>query len=324
MPCAARRRNSQVTEPTMRCPYCGEEILAVAIKCKHCGSALPPADSVADVTSKKPNVDCAWILLGIPLAGTLLIWGWVGNMSLLQAPAQSLTLIMVLVIVCTAAAAAFERSQAPKVPPRANGPGQWGAFVLLMWLVGYPAYLFARRRYGLANMLLPAIFVTVLFLGSAWAMNAIIESRVLEIKTKLGAFAPQSMTAPFPEPSSAPSSPAEASHPLPVPQPSGQARPQTADNDRQLNQAVSASITRYCSNMAANVGGSYVLEQSCHEQEVSAWMQVTADYDAHRIPEQVYQYCRDMATNVGGSYVLERSCVEQEMAAKQSLEQGAK
>ena len=33
-------------EETKRCPYCGEEILAVAVKCKHCGSMLtapPPA-----------------------------------------------------------------------------------------------------------------------------------------------------------------------------------------------------------------------------------------------------------------------------------------
>src|SRR6185295_8237815 len=27
-------------EATKRCPYCGEQILAVAIKCKHCGSQL--------------------------------------------------------------------------------------------------------------------------------------------------------------------------------------------------------------------------------------------------------------------------------------------
>jgi hypothetical protein len=29
-----------MTEMTKACPYCGEQILAVAIKCKHCGSAL--------------------------------------------------------------------------------------------------------------------------------------------------------------------------------------------------------------------------------------------------------------------------------------------
>jgi hypothetical protein len=37
-------------EPTKRCPYCGEEILAVAIKCKHCQSDLtspPPKGALA-------------------------------------------------------------------------------------------------------------------------------------------------------------------------------------------------------------------------------------------------------------------------------------
>src|SRR6266571_6972131 len=29
-----------MSEPTKRCSFCGEEILAVAIKCKHCGSML--------------------------------------------------------------------------------------------------------------------------------------------------------------------------------------------------------------------------------------------------------------------------------------------
>lgn len=31
-----------------RCPYCGEEILAIAIKCKHCGSGLTPEALVAE------------------------------------------------------------------------------------------------------------------------------------------------------------------------------------------------------------------------------------------------------------------------------------
>lgn len=180
-------------EATKRCPYCGEEILAVAIKCKHCGSALS-IDSAPQSDKGAAKADYAWILLGIPLAATVLIWGWVSNMSLLEGPGNALTMIMVAVIISTAAVTAMEVSKGGPRPEGATGPAAWGGFVLLLWIVGFPAYLFNRRNYGLRNHLAASILVMILFLGSFVAMSAAIDSRVSDIKSSF-----QSLSAPIPD-----------------------------------------------------------------------------------------------------------------------------
>ena len=36
-------------QETMKCPYCGEEILAVAKKCKHCGEWLDEEEIEGEV-----------------------------------------------------------------------------------------------------------------------------------------------------------------------------------------------------------------------------------------------------------------------------------
>ncbi len=51
-PCAAARMkasHSQSTTP--KCPFCAEEILKDAIKCKHCGETIPDPDAEGDVTA---------------------------------------------------------------------------------------------------------------------------------------------------------------------------------------------------------------------------------------------------------------------------------
>jgi eukaryotic-like serine/threonine-protein kinase len=44
-----------MTEQTKRCPFCGEQILAVAIKCKHCGSMLTEAPTTGPTSISNPE-----------------------------------------------------------------------------------------------------------------------------------------------------------------------------------------------------------------------------------------------------------------------------
>ena len=44
-------------EQTKKCPYCGEEIMAIAKKCKHCGELIEPTSSIADECNESKNMN---------------------------------------------------------------------------------------------------------------------------------------------------------------------------------------------------------------------------------------------------------------------------
>jgi len=71
----------------------------------------------------------------------------------------------------------------------------------------------------------------------------------------------------------------------------------------------------YCSQVADSIGGSYVIEKTCREQEHKAQSNISSMY----VPSRIKNYCKEVAQSIGGSYVIMETCINQEIQAKNSL-----
>jgi hypothetical protein len=66
-------------EATKHCPYCGEQILAVAIKCKHCGSDLTkPVGTSAEPARKEARTRGPFKIIGLLLLA-LVAWSFISS-----------------------------------------------------------------------------------------------------------------------------------------------------------------------------------------------------------------------------------------------------
>lgn len=173
------------SEGMKRCIFCEEEILASAKKCKHCGSLLEGDISGPGIS--KPAADYGIFLLAIPVVAAMLIWFWVGNMNLFQMPGDSMALIMIATVVGTASVAAMEASKVGMTSNRQNGiysPTEWFLIISLLWIIGYPAYMYKRRYFGLADHLAAGLCIAFTFAASWASMNSVIEDQKTELRGK--------------------------------------------------------------------------------------------------------------------------------------------
>jgi hypothetical protein len=291
-------------ERMKRCPFCAEKVLAAAIKCKHCGSALGEvAAQISTLGKLPPAADYGWAILGIPLAGTALIWTWIASMSLLQGPSSALSLVVAAVVISTASVCALEASKLGMIRDRTNGtynPTEWGISILVLWVICYPAYLYNRRKFGVAGRLLSGLTVSVLFLGSAMTLQAAISSKLVQFTNALKVPEIKSPSA------------------LALDSVNAAVAVQTEEKQKigkeQQLEDPARHIAAYCSKLA---GESYQLEAACRTEETAAWKRVYEKNEYSNIDKRIRNYCT--TSPFDDSFQLSEACMKQEMDAKMNL-----
>lgn len=146
--------------------------------------AAPDMNTAQEGQTQDKTIDYGLILLAIPLVSTLLIWFWVGSMSLLQNPASSLGLILIATSLGTAAVAAYEVAKTgANTNPELNtySPTAWFFLITLLWVYGYPLYLYKRKQAGLANRIIPGVIIGIIYIGSWILMLVAVEEQKAEL-----------------------------------------------------------------------------------------------------------------------------------------------
>lgn len=180
---------ARASAKTRACPFCGEEILVVAIKCKHCGSEVAGGGPQAIKRSEALGL----IALLLPICASFLAWGWLSNMPLIYDPGSKLHGVMAVTILLTAILMAAEANsvgagtESDRTPSgrKREGPVAWFFFGTLLWIVAFPMWMYRRAKYGLKNLCSGAILICIIFVAVLGLMSAALENQKAEIRRDL-------------------------------------------------------------------------------------------------------------------------------------------
>jgi threonine/homoserine/homoserine lactone efflux protein len=169
-----------------RCPFCGEEILKVAIKCKHCSTDLTGKKEV----SVKKSEAIGTIALCLPIGAVFLAFFWVGSIPLIFDPGSKLYGLTAITILITAILIAVEANfvgagaegDIDKNEKKRDGPVAWFFGALLFWIIFFPMWMYRRSKYDLKSLGLSSILIVLIFISGISVMFTAIERQKMKIR----------------------------------------------------------------------------------------------------------------------------------------------
>jgi hypothetical protein len=73
----------------------------------------------------------------------------------------------------------------PSDPHKGSGPGVWFAFIVFLWIIGYPLYLHRRKQYGARSYVVVGLLVAFVFAASLAGMASAIGTQQEKIRSML-------------------------------------------------------------------------------------------------------------------------------------------
>ena len=171
---------AQTAVSTFPCPACEKSVSQAAAACPGCGHPLLVERKTAEqttTTAKETTETLATCLLIVPIVGLLLLWFWVGESMLLHANAN-LTTTALIVLISSAVLGAVDASQIGMTKKEGAGPFTVAIAMVLLWLVAFPWYLSARKKVGAKSYGAVGLLLTILFVGSYFAITMMISEAV--------------------------------------------------------------------------------------------------------------------------------------------------